>query len=204
MIRIFYGDDRVKAREAIDRQLGKEYEVIEAENLTKEDLPSVFLGTSLFGETRSILIKNLSDNKDCWAVVPNYIADCTHSIIIWENKLDKRSVTYKELAKNKNIEFKEFKLAETFDKNAVFGVFDAAFRGDSKEALKLCETIELTNDPYMFMGLMTTQAIKKMQYNNSKAPRVLKILAKADMDMKTTGLDPWVIIKTALLKISKQ
>ncbi len=202
MIRVFYGDDRVKARKMIDQQLRTDYEVIEAEALTKDDMPSVFLGISLFGEMRSILVKNLSENKECWAALPEFIGDCLHNIIIWENKLDKRSVTYKELAKDKNIEFKEFKLAENFDKNAVFGVFDAAFRGDSKVALAECTKIEMTNDPFMLMGLMTTQAIKKLQYNNSKAAKTLKILAAADIDMKTTGLEPWSIVKIALMKIA--
>ena len=46
MIKIFYGNDRVKAREMIDKLLGKDYEVIEAENLTRGDMDSVFYGTS--------------------------------------------------------------------------------------------------------------------------------------------------------------
>ena len=62
MIKIFYGNDRVKAREMIDKLLGKDYEVIEAENLTRGDMDSVFYGTSLFGETRKILVKSLSEN----------------------------------------------------------------------------------------------------------------------------------------------
>ena len=73
MIKIFYGNDRVKARAMIDRLLGKNYEVIEAENLTRGDMDSVFLGTSLFGETRNILLKSLSENKECWEVLPKYL-----------------------------------------------------------------------------------------------------------------------------------
>lgn len=204
MIRIFYGDNRVMAQKVIKQQLGDDYEVIESENLKRDDMPSVFLGTSLFGETRSILIKDLSENKDCWEMLPNYIEGCPHHIVIWETKLDKRSSTYKALSKNKYIELKEFKLAEDPNKKLVFDIFDIAFRGDGKKAVEMVEKIELTNDPFSFMGLMTTMAIKKLQYNNSRAPRAIKILAQADLDMKSTSVEPWTIVKMALIKISSK
>lgn len=203
MIRVFYGEDRVGARKMIDRQLGDGYEVIEAEGLQEGDMASVFLGTSLFGEIRAILVKDLSSNKACWDMLPNFVEGCSHNIVIWESKLDKRSACYKALSKGKQVEFKEFKLAEDPNKKMVFDIFDVALRGDGNAALEMCAKIEITNDPYMFMGLMVTQAIKKLQYNNPSATKALKILAQADMDMKTAGLEPWVIIKMALLKISK-
>ena len=203
MIRVFYGDDRVTARRQIDRQLGADYEVIEGESLTVGDMPSVFLGTSLFAEERAILVKDLSENKECWAILPQFVAECPHNVVLWETKLDKRSATYKALSKDKAVEFKEFKLAEDPDKGLVFDIFDMALRGDGKGAVAACEKIELTNDAFMFMGLMTTQAIKKLQYNNPKAVSAIKILAQADMDMKTSGLEPWEAVKIALLKIAK-
>ena len=201
MIKVFYGEDRVKARKMAEKLFDGEYEVIEAENLTANDMASVFLGVSLFGESRKILVKDLSANKECWDMVPNFAADCTHDIILLESKLDKRSATYKGLSKDKKVEFKEFALAEDPNSKLVFDIFDAAMRGD-KNAIKMCEKIEQTNDPYMFMGLMVSQAIKKLQYNNSKAMKALKILAQADVDMKSTGIEPWKLIKMALLKIS--
>lgn len=201
MIKVFYGEDRVKARKMIDKLFGGEYEVIEAENLTTNDMASVFLGVSLFGESRKILVKDLSANKECWDMVPNFVADCAHDVILLESKLDKRSSTYKGLSKDKKVEFKEFALAEDPNSKLVFDIFDAAMRGD-KNVIKMCEKIEQTNDPYMFMGLMVSQAIKKLQYNNSKAVKALKILAQADVDMKSTGIEPWKLIKMALLKIS--
>lgn len=204
MIRIFYGDNRVMAQKVIKQQLGDDYEVIEADKLQRDDMPSVFLGASLFGETRSILIKDLSENKECWEILPNFIEGCPHHIVIWEAKLDKRSAVYKTLSKNKYIELKEFKMAEDPNKKIVFDIFDTAFRGDGKRAVEMVEKIEVTNDPYSFMGLMTTMAVKKLQYNNSRAAGAIKILAQADLDMKTTGLEPWTIAKMALLKISKK
>lgn len=202
MIRIVYGDDRVRARQMIDKQLAAGYEVIEAENLTVNDMPSIFLGVSLFGDKREILLKDLSKNKECFAELPKYTADCTHNIVIWEEKIDKRSTEYKTLSKDKNVEFKEFKTAEDPNSKLVFDVLDTAMRGGKDKALEMCGKIELIEDPYRFLGLMTTMAIKKLQYNNPKAPKVLKILAKTDMDMKTTGIEPWTAIKVALVEIS--
>ncbi|MBR3323163.1 hypothetical protein IKG13_03845 [Candidatus Saccharibacteria bacterium] len=202
MIRIFYGDNRVMAQKVIKQQLG-DYEIVEADKIQRDDMPSVFLGTSLFGETRSILIKDLSENKECWELLPNFIEGCPHHIVIWETKLDKRSAVYKTLSKNKYVELKEFKMAEDPNKKLVFDIFDTAFRGDGKKAVQMVEKIEVTNDPFSFMGLMTTMAIKKLQYNNSRAAGAIKILAQADLDMKSTSIEPWTIVKTALLKIAK-
>lgn len=204
MIRIFYGDNRVMARKVIDQQLGKDYEIIEADKLQRDDMPSVFLGTSLFGETRAILIKDLSDNKECWEILPNFIEECPHSIVIWETKLDKRSATYKSLSKSKYVELKEFKMAEDPNKKLVFDIFDTAFRGDGKKAVEMVEKVEATNDPFSLLGLLVTMAVKKLQYNNARAADAIKILAQADIDMKTTGVEPWKIIEVALLKISRE
>ena len=164
-------------------------------------MDSVFLGTSLFGETRKILIKSLSENKDCWEVLPKYLAT-THDVVILENNVDKRSVTYKALAKEKSVEFKEFKLAEQIDKNLVFDVFEAAYKKNGKRAVELCEKIETTNEPYMFMGLMVSQAFKKLELRDRKAEKVIKILGDTDMKMKTTGVEPWALIKMSLLLIA--
>jgi len=201
MIKVFYGEDRIAARKMIDKLLGGEYEVVEAENLQSSDMASVFMGVSLFCEKRSLLVKDLSANKDCWDLLPSFVDECPHDVILWETKLDKRSTTYKTLSKNKKIEFKEFELAEDPNKKVVFDILDTAMKGDGAGAVKMCTKIEDTNDAYMFMGLMVTQAVKKLQYNNAKAVSTLKILAQADIDMKSTGIEPWTVIKMALLKI---
>ena len=201
MIRIFYGNDRVRARKEIDRLLGEDYEVIEADNLERGDMDSVFLGTSLFCETRKILIKSLSSNKDCWLVLPSY-TNTQHKVFLLEDSIDKRSVVYKELTKDKNVEFKEFRLAEDVDKKLVFDIFDTAFKGNGEKAIKMCEKIQTTNDPYMFMGLMTTQAFKKMELKERRAIGAVKVIGGADMMMKTATTEPWTIIKVALYKIA--
>ena len=201
MIRIFYGDDRVRARQMVEKLLGKNYEVIEAESLTRGDMDSVFLGFSLFSEERKILIKSLSENKECWEVLPNYIGT-THDVIILESNIDKRSVVYKSLAKEKTIEFKEFKLVEAIDKNLVFDIFETAYRGNGVKAVKMCEQIEMTNDPFMFIGLMVTQAFKKLELRERKAPMAVRIIGDLDIATKTTAVEPWTLVKAALLKIA--
>jgi len=201
MIRIFYGKDRVKARAAIDRLLGKDYEVIEAETLTRADMPSVFLGTSLFGETRKILLKSLGENKECWEMLPEYLKT-THDVIIWENTLDKRTSTYKALAKAKGVEFKEFEQPETVNRNELYSVFDAAYAGNGKRAVQLCEKIEATSDAFAFMGLMATQAYKELEMRNRKAVGAIKILADTDIAMKSADVAEWTLVKAALLRIA--
>ena len=67
MIKFFYGDDRVRAKQAIESFLGtKDYEVIEGADLTSSDLPSIFLGNSLFASTRAILIRDFATNKPAY------------------------------------------------------------------------------------------------------------------------------------------
>ncbi|MBP5656290.1 hypothetical protein J6X15_01755 [Candidatus Saccharibacteria bacterium] len=202
MIKIFYGNDRRKTQVAIDKILGKDYEVIEADGITRADMDSIFRGTSLFGETRKILLKGLNENKECWEVLPDYL-DTTHEMIIWPSTLDKRSVVYKTISKMKNVELKEFKIEETVDHFLAFKVFDEAFAGRGAKAIKMCAQLETDNDPYMTMGAFVSQATKKLEMGSSKATRAIKILAKADLDMKSADVDGWNIVKIALLKIAQ-
>lgn len=48
MIQLGYGDDRVKAQQAIIKALGAGYETIEADGLTRGDMDSIFHGVSIF------------------------------------------------------------------------------------------------------------------------------------------------------------
>ena len=193
MLRIFYGDDRVKAQAEIKKFFGGEYEVFEGVDLTAEDLPSVFLGVSLFAEKRKILIKDLGENKAAWEKLPEY-TKTEHDVVVWESKLDKRTVAYKTLAKNK-VEMKEFKTLVAPDTKMVFDIYDVALR-DGKRAVEMVEKIESVQDPYMFFGLLVSQALKR------KEKRVLKELSKLDIQMKSTSLQPWTLVKSFLLQVS--
>ena len=200
MIQIFHGDDRLKIQEEVQRIFCDNYEVIEGDSLSVGDLDSLFLGGSLFSDERKILIKDLSNNPDCFARLANYV-DTAHEVIVWESKLDKRTATYKDLA-TKKVVVHEFKTAEAPEKKLVFDVFDLAWRGQGRQAVALCEKIETTNDPYMFFGLMTSQAIRKLESGQSKATKALKLMSQTDLDMKVTSIDCWLLIKSLLLRIA--
>ncbi len=202
MIKVFYGNDRQKTQQAIDKLLGENYEVIEADNIERSDMDSIFYGTSLFGETRRILLKNLNENKACWESFPDY-QKTTHKLIIWPSALDKRSVVYKAIRKNKDIEFKEFAIEEKVDRFLSFKVIEDAFAGRGAQALKKCEQLKETSDPFLTMGSFVKFISDKIKMGNKKAKEAVMILAKADVDMKSSDVDAWDILKISLLKISQ-
>jgi hypothetical protein len=96
----------------------------------------------------------------------------------------------------------EFALTEAPEAREVFNILDMAWHDGKKAVLKL-EKIEMNQDPYMFVGLMVTQAIKKFEYRQgSKEKRVLKELSKLDIRMKSTSMQPWSLVKSFLLQVS--
>lgn len=200
MLRVFVGEDRVSAETALKRLIGGNYEVFEGENLSVGDLPSIFQGASLFeAGRRRILLKNLSENAAVWEKIAEY-AETEHEVVVWELKIDKRSVGYKSL-KTAGVEIQEFTLKAKPEAKMVFGVLDMALR-DGRRAVVQVEQIELEQDPYMFFGLLVTQALKKFEQRGGvREKRLLKELAKLDMEMKTTGLEPWMLIKAFLLRV---
>lgn len=193
------GEDRLAAENALKRLIGGNYEVFEGETLSVNDLPSIFQGTSLFESgKRRILLKNLSENPAVWEKIAEY-AGTEHEVVVWELKIDKRSVGYKNL-KAAGVVIQEFALKAKPEAKMVFGILDMALR-DGKRAVVQVEQIELEQDPYMFFGLLVTQALKKFEQRGGvKEKRLLKELSKLDMEMKTTGLEPWMLIKAFLLR----
>ena len=199
MIKIFYGNDRIKAKAKITELLGKDYEIIEGPELTEQDLPSVFFGASLFADTRSILIRDLSSNKPVFSKLPEYL-NTPHNVIIFELNLDKRSTTYKEL--KTSIEITEFKLPESTNFSIAFDIYRTA-KKDGKKALTMLDRIKNDEDPMMFFGLLASQAIKDYAARQgSKEKRALKELSKIDILMKTTSSQPWLLIESFLLQVS--
>ena len=201
MIKVFYGDDRIKAQQEIRRILGENYEIIDATDLQPTDLPSIFLGASLFEpEKRHILICDLTANKQVYDELPKYL-NTPHDIVIHETKLDKRSATYKAL-KDK-ITFTEFKLPETTDFLQVFDIYKTAKR-DGKKAIEILGKIKQNEDPIQFTGLLVSQAVKDFTANptGKRERNILKALAKLDLDMKSTKYDPWLLVESFLLRLS--
>lgn len=203
MINLYYGDDRKKAQSFIYRQFGKDYEVIDGSEINISDLPSIFLGTSLFGDKRKILIKDLSENKPAFENLSNYL-NSPHEVIIWEKSFDKRLKANKELLKNPNIKITEFKNPQKIDRNLAFNVYDTALH-DGARALKLLDQLESTEDPYRLLGAWIWKALDNYKkHPGEKEKRVLKELSNLDIQIKTTRLSsqPWLLLRSFLLRLS--
>lgn len=205
MIKIFYGEDRLAISEAVVQELGSGYEVFEGEKLLPADLPSIFQGTTLFGGggERRILLKDLGENTAVWEKIEEYF-DTEHRVVIWETKLDKRTAGYKKM-KSSGVEIREFAIRAKTDARSVFGLLEMALR-DGEAAIKLVESIKLEQDPYMLVGLLVTQTLKRLEAaekrgNSVKEKKILASLAALDLKMKSSSLDPWVLIETFLLSL---
>jgi hypothetical protein len=209
MIYLIDGDDRKKAESKAKDFLGENYEVIDAESLEKADLVSIFQGTTLFFETRKILIKDLGAKKELFAELPKYL-ETEHRIVILEQKIDKRNAVYKELAavakKNpQQVKIDEFKITEEVDKFLTFRVFDIALT-DGKRAVKLLRVAEENNSPYLTVGSWTKKAVDLLaaRPNGEREKRIVKKLAEIDMMLKQTSFskEPWLLLETFLLELS--
>lgn len=199
MIRIFYGDDRVRAKKEIDKILGDEYEIIDGTEMTLGTMPSVFWGNSLFSAKRNILIRDMMENKVVREEILKYL-DTPHNIVIFELRIDKRAAIFKKI-KDK-VELKEFVLPKNVNMNVVFDIYKVAKR-DGKKAVEMLSKVQNNEEPIMFCGLMISQALKDYKNNPGiKEKRALKELSKLDLDLKTTSLQPWLLVQSFLLRLS--
>ncbi|MBQ9181006.1 hypothetical protein IJ135_02860 [Candidatus Saccharibacteria bacterium] len=198
MLKLFYGDDRVRAMQEVTKLLGQDHEVIDGADITLSDLPSIFLGTSLLSSSRKILIRDFTENRPAAAELGKYL-QTPHDIILLESKLDKRGNFYKE---NKdNLEIREFKLPEA-NFGAVFDIYRTAKR-DGARAIKMLKDIEPTEEPAMFVGVMVSQALKDFAaHPGVRERRALKELSVIDIQMKSSGVEPWLLIEGFLLRLS--
>ncbi len=199
MLRIFTGDNRVQAQTEIAKLLGPDYEVIEGANLLPSDLPSIFKGGTLFANKRHILIRDLSENKPVFEKLPDY-TDTPHDVIIQELKLDKRSATYKAI--KDQVEIKDFALSKNPNFRQVFDIYKVA-KTNGIKAVQILSGLKAEEDPIMFFGLIISQAIKDYeQHQGTKEKRVLKELARVDLQMKSTQIDSWLLVESFLLRLS--
>lgn len=199
MIKIFTGDDRIRAHKEIARELGDNYEVIEGPDLTPSDLPSITKGASLFDQTRHILIRDLSSNKPVYEQLPSYL-DTPHQIIILESKLDKRSATYKAL-KGK-ISITEFALPKNFQYSLLAEIYRTSKR-DGQRAVQLLSEVQQNEDPIKFCGALISEALKDYKsHQGITEKRVLRELSILDLQLKSTSYQPWLLIQSFLLRVS--
>lgn len=207
MIRVFYGDDRLKISEEVRRIFGAEYEVIEGEKAEFSEILDAFLGISLISGERKILIKDLSKNTAVWEKFCEKVGDFLdkNAVIVWEEKFDKRLKVNKDLIAT-GVEVREFKMIDVgaADAKLVFEILDAAMM-NGKRAVEILEKIEKNQDPFMLVGLFATQAIKKYGVRQGVREReLLKKLAKLDMDMKSSGIEPMMLVKGFLLELGNK
>ena len=149
-------------------------------------------------EKRAILIRDLTTNRPVYDEIPKFL-NTPHNIILLETKLDKRSATYKEI-KDK-IKIKEFSLPENQNLHIALSIFSTA-KTDGKRAVAMLGQIEQNEDPIMFLGLLASQALKDFSLRHgAKEVRILKDLAKTDLAIKTTKVEPWLLIKSFLLRL---
>jgi hypothetical protein len=208
MLRLFYGDNRQSAKTEISKLLGPEHEQIDGEQIHADSMSNIFAGFSLFAtENRRILIRDLGLNDEAWGELPKY-TDTTHDIIVWENVIDKRTSTWRELqksAKSKLVDIREFAVPPPTEARLAFSIFADARSGNIKRALSnLDQTIakDPTQDPHRFFGLLVSQAIKESSARSSANKTLLKTIAQTDIQLKTTGNDPWLLVKSLLVRLS--
>lgn len=200
MIKIYTGANRLAANQAINAFLGNDYEVVEGIDLTPEILPSLLLGGSLFKAQRSLLIRDLSENELAFAELPKYL-QTPHRVAIFETKLDKRLSAYKAI--KDQVEVLEFANPADPNRNVAFDVYKIA-KTDGKKAIELLRQIEHQEDPIMFVGLLISQAIKDFTKNQGdREKQVLQALSALDLNLKTSTIEPWLLIESFLLTYPK-
>lgn len=199
MIKVFYGDDRMLANREAKKFLGEKYEVVEGAELEVNDLPSLFLGNSLFDDKRKILIRDLTVNKAVCDRVVDY-SDTTHDVVILESKIAKNSTFYKSL--KERVEFREFKLPEMNAYRRALDIYNTA-KKDGKKAVKMVRELENLEEPIGFMGMIISIVLKEYSMKQgAKEKRVLVELSKIDMEMKSTSMQPWLLVQSFLLRLA--
>lgn len=113
MITLLTGENSFEIKRALD-QLVNEFnsmsEYINGDDLRLRQLPDILTGSTLFTETRLVIIKELANNKTVWNSLDDWLGRIPNSIhvVLVESKLDKRTKTYKSLQKLAKVS--EFKL----------------------------------------------------------------------------------------------
>lgn len=128
-------------------------------------------------------------------------------------------------------------IEEVIEKNPaenVFGLFEAALKGNTIKVRNMLKTLETTEDAFKVFGLLGSQAfqlallasttlpssavaadagvhpfvLQKLApfakaFGKGGAKKVVGFFAEADKALKTTSIDPWLLIERALLKTAE-
>jgi len=259
----------------------------------------IAIGQTLFMNSSVYLISKLSENSKIWSQLPDVKFDDDRTIILVEDKIDKRTKTYKWLQKNAKVQefsplsdrqkpqllkwcvaeakareceltnrqaeiivdrlgFDQLRLSNFLDQLAlaekvtddlidnfiplartenVFDLFVSALAGDYgrvHDIISYLESESGVDGAYQTMGLLASQATnltalvladgdsKSVASDFSANPYVLRKLAssakgvdkkklkrindallRADLQMKTTSVNPWLLVEAALVGIGK-
>ena len=153
----------------------------------------------------------------------------SRTIVIWESRKPTKG-TFRKFVKMAGAEEKAFKKGRDFSEVTIFDVYRTALR-DGEKAVRMVEGgsggasgrgvssgsarlgggvacvnggIEEKSDPYMSLGAMVSVAIKNYEYRyGEKEKRILKELAKLDIEMKTSEVDGWSLLKGFLVRVSE-
>ena len=100
MIHLLHGNNEFEKRAALAALVG-DADVMrrDGEALTLADIQEITIGQTLFTQSSVYVISKLSENPDIWPRLPEISFDDDNTIILVENKLDKRTKTYKWLQK---------------------------------------------------------------------------------------------------------
>ena len=301
MIYVFFGENEFLKRQNVCEIVGDAaVQRRDGEELSVGDLRELLTGQTLFGGDEPVIIADLSQNAEVWAVFPEIAALSDRTVILLETKLDKRTKAYKQLAKlatlqectplseRQRSELVKWALARAKEQGAelsrqqietlidrlgydqlrldavfaqlaladeitnalidqfvplaksesVFELFDAAIRGDVETVHRIIAYLEMTSGDdgaYQTMGLLGSQvtnlyalaladgdvqAVAKdfgahpfvlrqltglvRQLDRTDMARISAALAEADMQMKTTGVAPWLLVEAALVRVARR
>lgn len=104
MITVLTGENSFELTRALDSVMAAfagTAEKFDGSDLELTQLPDLLLGGTLFATERLVIIKNLSENKQLWDALPDWLermSDDVHVVLV-EPKPDKRTKTYKDLKK---------------------------------------------------------------------------------------------------------
>ncbi len=104
MITVLTGENSFELTRALDALVADfagVAEKFEGSDLELAQLPDLLLGGTLFATERLVIIKNLSENKQLWDILPDWLekTDSDVHVVLVEPKPDKRTKTFKELKK---------------------------------------------------------------------------------------------------------
>ncbi len=210
MIKVFYGEDRVRALKEIGKFLGGAgYEVVEGSGLEVEDLPNIFQGTSLLaaGERR-ILLRDVMKSP-AGREIAEY-AGTRHRVAILELQPDKREEGWKKLAAA-GVEMTEFKMMDV-DVQTMFGIYRTAKR-DGAAAVKMLEEVREGLEPKVVVGVLAAGAMRDYSQSGQRpktAQWILGELAKLDMDLEAVASAEasserkWLLIESFLIRLERK